>query len=508
MIAAQPAGSLTTKRVFAAIILYCLAHYLIRLALSPVYSLDEAEQLLFAQSLDWGYRFRHPPLITWIYASAEAAGVLSREVFFAIKYSIMAAGFMAFHLAARRLLGDTSWAAAATASWATVYVIAWWPHVDLMHTVLLFSLLCASLHAGVLAATRGQWRDWLYFGATIGLGFLAKYVHAVFPLAFLLAAATLPTWRRRIDWPKAGAALVFAAAIIAPYGVWMATYGYSLPELAGDVVTQTDAGGAGGMPGPILGAASFGAASLEFLLLFIPLVVFVWPKVFSAQVRPPEDDDRRAMQGLLWRTTLIAVILTAAPIALAGATAFKSRWMHQALLAVPLLILARAQGLGPGGLRLKVWGGICVALIVAILIARPAVWLLKPGSGEGKLREYQPFEAFAGGLVSAGFEGGTVIARDYILAGNLAHFLPDGARVVDAGFPLHVFPEANGAGACVLVWRTEDDLAAASAYARAQMGVDPDDTLSQGGVTSALIAPAEGLARLNYRFVVPSDGCR
>ena len=496
----------TTRRVFAAIVVYCLAHYLIRLNLSPVFSLDEAEQLLFAQHLDWGYRFRHPPLITWIYASVDAIGMLSRDAFFLIKYAIMAAGFMAFHLGARRILGDGAWAAAATASWASVYVLAWWPHVDLMHTVLLFTLLCASFHAGVLALTRGGWSDWLYFGATIGLGFLSKYIHIVFPAALLIAALSLPDWRSKILSLKAFGGLVTALAIIAPYGIWAATYGYSLTELTGDVVTQT--GQSSGIGGALQGAVSFSLSGLEFIALFFPLAALVWPRAFWPPANAQSShSETAALTALLWRTTWIGLALTATPILFSGATAFKSRWMHQALLLAPLLVLARAQVLDDGGRRLKIWGGVCVALIAAIMIARPVVWSAKPASGEGKMREYQPFNSFAEGLRSADFQGGTIVARDYILAGNLAHFLPE-ARIVDASFPLHIYPDPSGDGSCLLVWRKDADLAPLEAFVRSDMDTNPSISERQGRVTSSMITPAEGLVRLNYRFVPSSEECR
>src|SRR5262249_39051438 len=145
----------STAWAITVVLAYCTLHWMIRLATSPVYTVDEAEQLLMSQTLDVGYRFRHPPLITWIYALTEQVFGLSRPVFFAVKYVIMAAGLIAFYFAARLAFRHSSksdqFAAAATAAWALVYYPAWGHHEDLTHTVLLFTLLAFTLHAFLAA---------------------------------------------------------------------------------------------------------------------------------------------------------------------------------------------------------------------------------------------------------------------------------------------------------------------------------------------------------------------
>jgi hypothetical protein len=45
---------------------YLAGHFLLRLALSPTLGMDDAEQILFAQQFALGYRFRQPPLFTWL----------------------------------------------------------------------------------------------------------------------------------------------------------------------------------------------------------------------------------------------------------------------------------------------------------------------------------------------------------------------------------------------------------------------------------------------------------
>src|SRR5215471_15808300 len=106
---------------------YCLAHLVIRTMLSPNLSLDEAEQVLFGESLQWGYRFRHPPLITWlVYAVLEPTNA-NRAALFFLKYALMAAGLFAYFAAARIVLKDVRLALLATLGLLTTFVMGFLP---------------------------------------------------------------------------------------------------------------------------------------------------------------------------------------------------------------------------------------------------------------------------------------------------------------------------------------------------------------------------------------------
>ena len=120
------------RTVIISILAYCVLHYLIRLMTSPVFALNEAEQLLMSQSLTLGYHPQHAPLVSWIYAISDMLFGSSRPVFFAVKYIIMAVGLVAFYYAARivfqwyephshLMYARNDLSAAATASWALVY---------------------------------------------------------------------------------------------------------------------------------------------------------------------------------------------------------------------------------------------------------------------------------------------------------------------------------------------------------------------------------------------------
>src|SRR6202000_1619367 len=116
--------------VLAFFVLYCAIHFLVRYLLSPNFTLDESEQMLFGQSLQWGYRFRHPPLITWLTWGTLTATGNSRAAFF-FKYVIMSGALAAYFAAARIVIRDVRMAALATFALLTTFVMGFLPHVDL-----------------------------------------------------------------------------------------------------------------------------------------------------------------------------------------------------------------------------------------------------------------------------------------------------------------------------------------------------------------------------------------
>ena len=539
--------------IYGLIIGYCILHFLIRLFTSPVFSIDEAEQLLMSQSLDIGYRFRHPPLITWIYALADMTVGLSRPVFFLLKYAIMAAGLLAFYEAARNVFRwyDRSTAsmnerldlsAAAVAAWSLVYYPAWGHHEDLMHTVLLFTMLALSLHAFTLAIVTSKAHHWAYFGVTIGFGFLSKYVHVMLPAALILAGLSIKTLTRkerdadgrmvegRVSLNKIFYAVLIGAAIVAPYGIWTWQTQHSLIDLAGSVtqaeaVTQ-DAGGLKAMALAVLSSRAEGLASLAQALaeFSLPLSLFFlmlfWPMWFPF-VYPffPRRDVYEDPSDIVWRKLMSRTMLFAAGFylvaVLAGAESFKARWMHQALMTLPIWLFLQVQRSGPYFIAMRAYAALAILFVVAVAGARVIEWRedIKNCSG---CHAYQPMEAWADALTrDEGFRGGTVVGADYLLTGNLRYYLKD-TRAVDAEFELSAYPRPGreaGGGDCLAVWRDNLDESPdmpqrLATYLRDDMGVRVDNTAPQGAVRRYLIMSDEKASVLYYRYLRPNESCR
>ncbi|HUJ02758.1 MAG TPA: glycosyltransferase family 39 protein, partial [Rhizomicrobium sp.] len=325
--------------VVAFLLLYCAIHFLVRYLLSPNYTLDESEQILFGQSLEWGYRFRHPPLITWLSWATLTASGNSRAAFFLLKYVIMGLGLAAYFAAARIVIRDVRMAALATFALLTTFVMGWLPHVDLMHTVALATMLAAFLWIGARVVTNGSPRDYLLMALITGLGILAKYVFLVLPVAFAIGVALTPRLRARIKLGPLVLSIILAALIVAPYIYWAATHEYSLFALAKTITKGNGPSlsplswlvGAGDL---VVALASFG---LPFLLIF-PLLY--WPA--CRRLNAVDEQDRDWLR--LYEITMLAgVIIMLGAVFFVGTEAFKARWMHQVAMPLPIYLFLRAR---------------------------------------------------------------------------------------------------------------------------------------------------------------------
>ncbi|MCP5433097.1 MAG: glycosyltransferase family 39 protein [Alphaproteobacteria bacterium] len=496
------------RTVVGLILAYCLAHFLVRLAVSPVFTLDEAEQMLFAQSLKLGYRFRHPPLITWLVSLTQGAFGLSLPVLSGLKYLIMASGFLAYFAGARAFLEDVRLAGFATFAFFLTYTVGYYPHVDLMHTVLLMSLLAAAFLMLARLVTRdAPLSDYALAGAVVAAGILAKYVFALFPLTAALAVALTPALRARVR--PAGALLTagVALALTAPYFAWTALHDYSLVTLAEDVA-------GGKAPFFLLGWAEGLSALLGALFVFTLPFSLVFAGLFPRALSPRRlawalRDDRARVNALV---VLLGAGAMALPVFLFGTTDFKARWLHQVLIGFPVLLFLLARAAYPPEAmkpRLTVLAGATILVAALGLGARVAAY----EGNAARCRscwEYQPFDLYAEEIRALGFARGTILVDDMYLGGNLRARFPE-ARVLAAGQPPEIFPAPRGAGGCLIAWiaRSEAMPPALADYARAATGVDA----ARLGETRALVhalakAPERTVAIRVVAGSAPESDCR
>lgn len=453
---------------------YGVVWWALRLMVSPTYSLDEAEQLMFAQDLEMIYRFRHPPLITWLVWSTQALFGLERLAFFGLKYLIMTSGALAFYGAAREFLPtrpgtptDAHLAGLAALLPLITYQIGYYPHVDLMHTVLLIALLSAALwRAGVLIRL-GRPTDYLWLGVVLGFGLLSKYIFGVLIIGLAVAAWLTPVVRQRLTLGGLGVTLAALVAVILPYAIAAVIEGYSLVGL-GRSVTAADAGA------PLWTAWGPGTLSLIVASLLFPLPL--WPIVLGlapwiAKPAPPSERPAGGREGGCeqWddgaRARFLAVVMLTGTACLwlavlgFGARSFKERWMHQGLLPLPIYLMLKARMMAPDRARLTTLGR-RLALLITIVLPLAFVGRIAHVHLEtiecGGCRLHLPFAALADQLRATGFERGTVLVDRHHIGGNLRIHFPD-SRFLQAGFPMWVFPDDPRGGQCLLLWNARSE---------------------------------------------------
>ncbi len=481
--------------VIAFLLLYCAIHFLVRYLLSPNYTLDESEQILFGQSLQWGYRFRHPPLITWLSWGTLTATGNSRAAFFLLKYVIMAAGLVAYFAAARLVIRDVKLSALAVLGLLTTFAIGYLPHVDLMHTVLLATMLAAFLWMIARVLTRGNPSDYLLLSVVIGLGILAKYIFIVLPIAAFIAIALTPHFRARIKIGPLIISLVLATAIVAPYAWWAATNEYSLFALA-----KTITKGKGPSLDPlrwITGAGDLVVALVGFLLPFLALFPLIyWP---ACKRLDAGDADDRAWLRFYEITMIAGTLMMLLAVFFVGTESFKPRWMHQVAMVLPIYLFLRVRVANIDDRRNKIFAAIALVFALGVVGARIGIYETHAKSCK-ECREYWPMQSYADGFRHAGFSRGTILAPTYDLAGNLRGVFPD-SRVVTPSYPISVFgPPVPGP--CLVVWEGDrpvpKDLAE---YLSANFGVQIDAAAMRGDVLAALLTSKGKFDPMNYALI-------
>jgi 4-amino-4-deoxy-L-arabinose transferase-like glycosyltransferase len=499
---ASVAGALSDPQIVASIlILYCLIHFLLRLLLSHNFTLDESEQILFGQSLEWGYRFRHPPLITWLSWGTLTATANSRVAFFFLKYMLMFLGLIAYFQAARLVIRDVRLAGFATFGLLTTFVMGYMPHVDLMHTVLLATMLAAYLWVDARVLISGKWADYILLGVVTGLGILSKYVFLVLPIAITVGTIMVPRLRARLRIVPLLTALAIAAAIVAPYAYWASAHEYSLFALA-QTITKSS-GPALDVLGWLKGTGNLVVALAGFVLPFGAIFLLLYWNACKPLGGAGDDEDRDWLK--MYAVAMIAgIVIMWLAVFVVGTEAFKARWMHQVLLPLPIWLFLRARmaGTAERSNRIFLW---CAAVFaLAVMVARVAIY--ETGGNHCKVcREYWPMSAYATALNRAGFNGGTILAPTYDLAGNLRGVFTD-SRVVTPGYPLAVFgPPVPGP--CLVMWEGAGEMPkSARDYLEGPMGARLGKDDLRGDLTVPLLT-THRFDTMSY-VLLPEGSCK
>jgi len=114
-----------TPGLVSLLILYCAVMFLARVTLGPNFNGAEAREMLFGQSLQWGYRANQPPLAMWLSWAALVVGGGSRLALFLLREMVLAVGLTAFLAVARTVLGDIRRAGLATLFLLATFGMGW-----------------------------------------------------------------------------------------------------------------------------------------------------------------------------------------------------------------------------------------------------------------------------------------------------------------------------------------------------------------------------------------------
>jgi hypothetical protein len=472
------------QSVISFLFLYCALNFLVRAVVTPNFTLDEAEQMLFSQTLQWNYRSGHAPLITWLSWASFAATGGSRTAFLLLKYVVMALGLMAYFSAARIVIRDTRYAALATFALLATFSMGYLPLIDKPQIVLLATMAAAYMWADARVLARGTWLDHLVLGVISGFGILSGYIFLVLPVALGIGAVLTPYLRVRLKPLPLLLAGVVAIAIAAPY-VMRTGYG------------GTDISSAGWV-------RDMGGAVLAMVTFVLPAAL-AFPLLYWRACKPLEDvqadlDDRAWLRAC--ETALIAgFLIVLGVIFFADSEPFRTGGPYAAMLMLPIYAFLRVKITGADDRSNRIFIAFVGVLALAVIGTRIAVFETHADSCKA-CREYWPMPTYSDGLRQAGFQQGTILAASYDLAGNLRYRFAQ-SRVVTPGFAPGVFGPDPG-GECLVVWEGEKDLPKSeSAYLSNALHARPTSASMRGDITVKLLNSKKRFDTMSYILLRP-----
>lgn len=369
---------------------------------SPTAELDQAEQLVFAQRLQWGYS-NQPPLYTWLLWCLELVTGPSLMMLYLVKVSLLAllaASFIGMGHELGLSAGQRTLSLAGLA-WLPAFV--WEAQRDLTHSMMAATMVSLMLWGGLRAVRRRAVWGYVWPGMAAAGALLSKHNAVIFVVAMFLTLLSLPDWRRRLRPNGVVLAMLLVVALCGPHGVWLVQH----PE----VVAQTTHKLAGAHDdasrvavSELLGELTKGA--LAFLLPWLLVAAPLWWRARRV------SDAQRLMTRLL--SFVIAVLL--AFVLAIGADSFKARWLFPLLFFMPVWLAASVDVDASVASRVMVRGGIALALFCGVMLPLRIVW---PVPGEAQTRQNLPLVQMGHQLQRAwGEVPPVVLVSNHHLGGN------------------------------------------------------------------------------------------
>ncbi|HCS71226.1 MAG TPA: hypothetical protein DIW51_14785 [Rhodospirillaceae bacterium] len=442
-------------RLAVALATYVTVLLVLRLALFPGGSDDDAEILYYTQSWALAYKTGQPPLYAWLIRAAEAVMGPTMGAVVGVKYVLLAAFYVFVYQAARRLFADNLFAALTPLALVACYFIGWETVVNYSHTVLLLTAMAAAFWLVLRLETRSGWTDYLWIALAIATGLLAKYNFILFLVPLLAAAWRHPGLRPRVFCLRFLAALILAAGIAA----------FPLAHFLTDADAVAGAAGAGRLF-PVIDdrLTAAGRGLWQFVLatlgLVSPFLLFAFGMFPGALAPLPHPSVRLINSGRFLETyLLVLLVVCVAAILVMGAADVRNNWMV-VWFPLPLYLLLRIKVFtDDGGAKRRLHWFAAALLVVALAVPAGLVGrgLVGPETCR-KCNFFIPYEELARSLVVAGFSAGTIVAvdRPNQIAGNLRRYFPH-ARVISTRWrdympPLNAAGQAGEGGKCALIW--------------------------------------------------------
>uniref|UniRef100_UPI0027B8A448 glycosyltransferase family 39 protein n=1 Tax=Aquabacterium sp. TaxID=1872578 RepID=UPI0027B8A448 len=354
-------------------LVYACTVAFLQMGASPTAELDQAEQLILSQRLQWGYT-NQPPLYTWLLWGLEQWTGPSLTVLLLFKVGLLLALAVSFVGIGHELRLSQRQRVLSLAGLAWLPAFVWEAQRDLTHSMMAATMASLMLWGSLWAVRRRTWWAYALPGAAAAGALLSKHNAVIFVVAVLLTLLSLPDWRRRLHLGGVLFAIALLAGLCAPHGLWLLQHPEVLAQTTHKLIgAQDDAGWVAG--GELLVALLKGllAFLMPWLLVAVPL--WWWARRQSAA--------QSLMTRLLWVVMAVLLVFVLA----IGAESFKGRWLFPLLFFVPLWLAASVDVDASRATQIMVRGGVALAVLCGVLLPLRIVW---PVAGEVQTRQNLP----------------------------------------------------------------------------------------------------------------------
>ena len=406
---APTSGTLVDRPLFW-LALLAMAHVAVRVAISPSLKWDEAEQILWSQSLQWGYGAQ-PPLYTWLQWALNAVlgpSVLSLSV---LKHSALALTYVLMWGAAREVLGPRGawWA---SASMLLLPPLGWSSVRDQTHSILVTAMTCAAWWLLIRLVKHSRPRDFALLGLVCALGMLSKYSYALVVVAMAAAALSVPESRRALLSRGWWWMPVVASLVLLPHLFWLANHFHEATSGTLDKM-QIQPGMENASLG--MGLRNLLGGLLSVVLLWAVVSLWAFRSAWWTQGATPSTP---WLMQVFKRYFLLVVLCLLGMVLVAGVTHFRDRWILPLLCALPLMAFVARPDLQAHPRAARYTAAVAVIALLMLAAAGGRLWF---GQFRGSPDELNhPIVELANVLKEAGYDGHSpIVAADHMLAGSL-----------------------------------------------------------------------------------------
>jgi 4-amino-4-deoxy-L-arabinose transferase-like glycosyltransferase len=401
---------------------------------------DQAAELVRSQLWQWGYGSQ-PPLYTWLAKLLLQISGPALWPLLLLKAAILsglAAGLLSI---GRQLQFSRAQQWISVVGLALIPQFAWESQRDLTHSVLATLLAALTLLQLLRLEARPSPGNYALAGAISACGILSKYTFGVFLLGTLVAALSLPAFRRRLLHPGILIALAVFTAVLTPHLLWAVGH----PELALSGTDKLQSGGAF----PLSQLQGLGSAASNAVAFLTPLWI-VGLVLIDGRPRPAANQ----REQLLYRLPLAMAMVLSIVILVSGATRIKDRW-YQSLLFYAPVVLAVMGGPSPQHRRLR--GYLQAGVVAAVVVSVALPGRIPLADALGRTSNFNaPLMELLEQIQRQQGAPGLVIASDSFLGGNARRVFADVPVIPARALPRFQELLGNGGGT-VLLLAADDD---------------------------------------------------